>query len=105
MEAVSKRAQAGDAKGKPQRKCVVCEKFKTKAELLRLALLKTDRIVCDRSGCAGGKGIYICNEGACRQEFLKGKKYMKRFHLKMDALDLSSMERNQESFHGNAPMV
>ncbi len=92
MESVDKPAQKGDLKKKPLRKCVVCELFKVKSELFRLALLKTDRIVCDIRGRSGGKGIYICLEGRCKEEFLKGKKYRKRFHPKMDAGELSFLE-------------
>jgi predicted RNA-binding protein YlxR (DUF448 family) len=90
MEIVNEPAR--DSKKEPLRKCVVCGLFKVKGELFRLALLKTDRIVCDMSGRSGGKGIYICLEGRCKEEFLKGKKCRKRFHPKMDAGELSHLE-------------
>jgi uncharacterized protein len=92
MEGEKGTCRSGEGVKKPLRKCVVCDLFKSKPELIRLALVKEGEIVVDNSGRSGGKGIYICREGNCREEFLKGKKCRRRFHSKMNALELARLE-------------
>jgi predicted RNA-binding protein YlxR (DUF448 family) len=57
----------------PVRTCVSCGAKKPKNELMRLVVGEAG-FVRDDLGRGRGKGAYICNAEACREQVLKGKR-------------------------------
>lgn len=52
-------------KKKPLRKCVACNKQKTKNELIRVVINKEKEITVDYSGKLNGRGAYLCKDPKC----------------------------------------
>ena len=86
---------SGRDKKIPVRRCVVCAGYKSRDVLYRLAQLKSRAIIWEEEGGKRpqGKGIYICREGICLLRFVTEKKFRKRFHEKMNANDLSLLQK------------
>ncbi|RLB27168.1 MAG: DUF448 domain-containing protein [Deltaproteobacteria bacterium] len=49
----------------PIRTCIACGKKRNKKDLIRLVLDSDGWIVVDGSGCAPGRGAYICKNKEC----------------------------------------
>jgi uncharacterized protein len=67
-------------KYKPLRMCVVCGKMLPKEELVRLTGKREGKIIFESRENTAGKGIYVCKNVNCLDEFTKGRKFRRRFH-------------------------
>lgn len=56
---------------KPVRMCAACRSRREKTELIRLTRIPSGRLVIDRSGKQGGRGVYLCPSPTCWQVALK----------------------------------
>ena len=73
------------AKGKghvPIRTCIVCRKKKDKRDLIRLVLDSEGWVVVDASGCAAGRGAYVCRNKECWASLQNRKLLAKAFRGK-----------------------
>lgn len=57
----------------PERMCVSCRQMHPKTELLRLVATAEGGVSLDKSGKAGGRGVYICDNPECIGRTLKNK--------------------------------
>ncbi|HOO61569.1 MAG TPA: YlxR family protein [Bacillota bacterium] len=64
----------------PMRMCVTCRERKEKKDLTRIVLSPTGEISVDETGKKPGRGAYVCREGNCMAEALKGHRFEKGLH-------------------------
>lgn len=59
---------------KQQRRCILCGKFASKTELLRIVRDPSGTVSFDKTGRAPGRGAYVCSEecfsAACKKKKL-----------------------------------
>ncbi|SNR64485.1 hypothetical protein SAMN04488503_0573 [Humidesulfovibrio mexicanus] len=56
----------------PVRMCCICRQRRAKAELLRHVRAATgEGFVPDPRGIMPGRGLYVCDQGECRERFLR----------------------------------
>lgn len=58
----------------PMRKCIGCDLFKPKKEMLRIVLNKQGDIKLDKSQTASGRGAYICISQECFEKACSAKR-------------------------------
>jgi uncharacterized protein len=76
--------------------CVVCGKMRSKEELIRLAKTKEGKIIFENKENKTGKGIYVCNNINCLDEFTKGRKFKRRFHSHLSSETLQQFMEHAE---------
>ena len=59
------------AKKIPMRKCVGCQKMKSKKEMIRVIRDTEGNLVLDATGKKNGRGAYICPTKECLQSAIK----------------------------------
>ncbi|XCP83939.1 YlxR family protein [Roseburia hominis] len=57
----------------PMRKCVGCQKMKSKKEMLRVLKTSENEFVLDATGRKNGRGAYLCFSKECLDEAIKNK--------------------------------
>ena len=63
----------------PMRTCIGCGTIKPKKELVRIVLTQDGKVIADRTGRAGGRGAYLCDDPACLEKALKRKSFAEPF--------------------------
>ncbi|MBW1679966.1 MAG: YlxR family protein [Deltaproteobacteria bacterium] len=67
---------------------MVCRAKRPKAQLLRLVVDEASTVVSDSRGNRGGRGAYVCREGACLSH-LSGVKNLHRAFRRSHPVKLS----------------
>jgi predicted RNA-binding protein YlxR (DUF448 family) len=57
----------------PIRTCICCGKKRAKKELRRL-VVRESILVRDDAGNREGRGVYVCDTEACREELMKNRR-------------------------------
>lgn len=57
----------------PIRTCVSCRLKKAKKELIRFVLNEDNQVIIDEYQTNNGRGIYLCDDAACKARFFKNK--------------------------------
>lgn len=57
----------------PMRKCVGCQKMKSKKEMLRVLKTSENEFVLDATGRKNGRGAYLCFSKECLDEAIRNK--------------------------------
>lgn len=63
----------------PERLCLGCNTSRDKRELIRVVKTKDGEVFLDKTGKAGGRGAYICNDIACLEKAIKSKRISRAF--------------------------
>jgi uncharacterized protein len=69
----------------PQRMCVGCRTMKNKRELIRVVRTPEGEVLVDRTGKKSGRGAYVCPDGECFTQAVKGKRLQKALQHEVDA--------------------
>ena len=67
----------------PMRTCIGCGTIKPQKELVRIVLTQDGKVIADRTGRAGGRGAYLCDDPACLEKALKRKSFARAFHMQI----------------------
>lgn len=74
-----------------ERTCIVCHIKQEKNKLLRIVKTKDGTIFYDSSGKAQGRGVYICRESSCLENFLTMNKFSNYFGVTMNDSILNTL--------------
>ena len=61
------------------RMCVVCRERRKKNEFIRVVHNKNEEFLIDKTGKAGGRGAYVCNNRDCLNILQKKRNFNKAF--------------------------
>lgn len=61
----------GGSKKVPMRKCVGCQKMKSKKEMIRVIKTAENEFILDATGKKNGRGAYLCPNMECFQKAVK----------------------------------
>ena len=82
---------------KPERTCIACRKKLCKNELIRIVKTPDGSIVVDKSGCADGRGTYVCKNAECIKKIRKNKLLNRAFKCEVENSVYDALE---EAFVG-----
>lgn len=74
----------------PMRRCAGCGSSKPKQELVRVAAAEDGKLLLDRTGKAGGRGLYLCKgSGECLALAKKKRAFSRGLHqeIRPDAIE------------------
>ncbi|MCL2030751.1 MAG: YlxR family protein [Oscillospiraceae bacterium] len=57
----------------PVRQCMGCREHKPKAELIRVVRSPAGEVSLDATGRKPGRGVYLCQDPACRKRVAKSR--------------------------------
>lgn len=69
---------------KNERSCIVCRKFDSKQNLLRIVKNQQEQIKVDQLQIYDGRGCYICKAHNCIQKFTKTKALNRTYKKNID---------------------
>lgn len=81
-------------KNLPQRTCIGCNEIKNKNDLIRIVKNKEGKIFVDKTGKAGGRGAYICDNTECLEKAIKTKRLERSFETKIDEEIYNELRNN-----------
>lgn len=67
----------------PMRTCIGCGTIRPKKELIRIVLSEDGTVHTDRTGRAGGRGAYLCDDPACAEKAVKRKALNRAFRTQL----------------------
>lgn len=70
----------------PQRTCVGCRRVRPKAVLVRLVRRPGGAVVRDPVG--SGRGAYVCEDAACMERALKGRRLAHAFRTERETVGM-----------------
>ena len=76
----------------PIRTCIACGATSDKRELLRFVRTPDNRVECDLSGRAAGRGAYVCRDSACFAQVKKKRLLDSRLRVRVSADDYTRLE-------------
>lgn len=87
--------------------CVVCRKLIPREGMIKLIKTKDGAVSMTKEKRQGGKGIYICRDNNCLEEFLQKKKFRKNFleRIDKDTLKILTPEGSQKVFEAGLRKV
>ena len=82
----------------PLRKCIGCGESKAKSGLIRIVRNAEGDIFTDKTGRAGGRGAYICNNKDCVDRAMKTKGLDRTFKTKVPLTVYEALKKELEAF-------
>lgn len=81
----------------PMRKCVGCQKMKSKKEMLRILKTAENEFVLDATGRKNGRGAYLCFSKECLEKARKNKGLERSFKQTIPKEVYENLEKELEN--------
>ncbi len=86
----------GANKKLPMRKCVGCQKMKSKKEMIRVIRTAEGEFLLDATGKKNGRGAYICPSKECLEKAVKSRGLERSFKQSIPKEVYEALEKEME---------